>query len=77
MSQVVCEKHKTAYEDVDCYRCGGDGHTQSDIEEMDNPIAWHDDGNCYMCKGTGSLLNWSCPDCEQETKDLEDDEEYL
>ena len=66
-----CQKHKVPLEDVDCPRCRGNGATDSDLDELDNPISWHD-GKCHYCKGHGILAAASCPDCEQEQIDEDD-----
>ena len=74
---TICEKHKVPYEDTDCGRCNGNGYTDSDIEDMDNPIEWAD-GNCFQCKGSGVLKDWSCPTCDEEyLMELEKEEREL
>lgn len=60
-----CKTHGTFLEDTDCPRCRGNGYTDSDIEELDNPASWHD-GRCHTCGGTGEVKEWYCPDCEVE-----------
>ena len=73
-----CNKHKNQKLFVGlCYRCGGNGYTDHDLEEMDNPIAWHNDGNCWQCRGTGNG-SLECPLCEEEAQyqyEIEQDRE--
>lgn len=59
----------------DCYRCGGNGFTDSDLDDMDNPLEWHNSGQCYACKGAGKGF-LECPVCEEDYRmeqELEDD----
>lgn len=67
-SKPKCSRHGNELMDGPCGRCGGDGYTEFDIDEMDNPLAWHDDGSCWQCKGTGVWKKSFCIDCEHETE---------
>lgn len=72
MSDVFCEKHTTTKKTVgDCSRCDGDGFTQSDLEDMDDPTSWHNDGRCRRCKGTGEGF-LICETCEEEQRQKEE-----
>lgn len=62
----TCEKHKMAKSYGDCDRCDGRGYTQFDLDEADNPLSWHSDGHCYVCKGSGRAPYKMCELCEQE-----------
>lgn len=48
-----------------CNRCDGDGFTEFDLDEMDNPLAWHNKGDCYQCNGTGQGF-LECDICEED-----------
>ena len=65
----LCEKHKIAKYYDDCDRCNGNGYTDFDIEEMDNPISFHSNGDCYVCKGSGRAPYKSCELCEEEARE--------
>jgi hypothetical protein len=66
---VYCDKHpKIKMKIGECYRCGGDGYTDSDIDEMNDPMSWHSDGNCWQCKGTGRGF-LECHVCEMEAEE--------
>lgn len=65
-----CTKHNVDLEDTDCSRCGGNGYTESDIDDFHNPIEWHS-GDCYVCKGSGILKKWVCHLCEEEFQEEE------
>ena len=61
-----CEKHSNVKMEIGgCSTCGGRGSTQFDLDEMDNPIGWHTNGNCWQCKGTGQGF-LECPVCEED-----------
>lgn len=62
----ICEKHKVKMGIGECYRCGGDGYTDQDIEDMDNPLEFSD-GNCWQCKGTGRGF-YDCELCEEDAQ---------
>ena len=71
----VCRQHpKIKMQIGDCPRCGGEGYTQYDLDEMDNPIAWHNDGTCWQCKGTGRGF-LECEVCEEEYR-MQQEMEY-
>lgn len=61
-----CEKHKMVMEFGDCGRCRGNGYTESDIEDLDDPLTFHADGSCYQCKGSGVSPFPSCETCDEE-----------
>lgn len=63
MGNKVCEVHKIPLGKVACHRCDGDGYTEWDIEERDNPLS-SSDGSCYRCRGSGTVTG--CADCEEE-----------
>lgn len=66
MSDVFCEKHKSTKKEIGiCSRCDGDGFTESDLEDMNDPTTWHNDGRCRQCKGTGNGF-LECPICEED-----------
>lgn len=76
-NQEFCKKHtKTKLVVGDCYRCGGEGFTQRDIDDMNDPLEWHNDGNCFQCKGTGNGF-LECPDCEEDYRMQQEMEDYL
>ena len=72
-----CDRHTNTKMIIgECRRCDGNGYTESDIEEMYEPLAWHSDGRCYMCRGTGKGF-LECPICEEEFRmqnEMEDEE---
>jgi DnaJ-class molecular chaperone len=73
----ICEKHNQPFVDSDCTRCGGNGYTESDIEDMQDPISFHSNGECYRCKGSGVLISWSCPVCDDEIRWEDEQEDEL
>lgn len=68
----TCSKHNVPLEDDDCNRCGGNGYTEEDLEEQDDPLLCGN-GTCYRCNGSGILIAWNCPECEFEHDVLEDE----
>ena len=67
-TEFKCKTHiDVTLEDDECGRCGGNGYTEQDIEDMNNPVEWHNTGNCWQCKGTGmwkKSLCWKCQESE-------------
>lgn len=66
---MKCEKHKIEMIRPDCHRCRGNGYTDSDIEDMDNPIEWHNSGDCWQCKGSGAAPWLVCEFCEEDERE--------
>ncbi len=63
-----CKKHKVQKYYADCSRCDGDGYTQSDLDDLDDPLSFSD-GSCYACKGSGRANYKTCEECELEARE--------
>ena len=74
--EQFCKKHpKEKMSHGDCHRCGGNGFTDGDLEDTDDPTTWHNSGNCYSCKGSG-LGFLECEICEEDYRTQQEMEEY-
>ena len=72
-----CKKHpKVQMTRGDCGRCGGDGYTDRDLEDKDDPTTWHNDGRCHQCRGTGQGF-LECDICEEDYRMEQEEMEYL
>jgi len=66
VSEQFCKDHPKIKMQVGvCNRCDGDGYTESDLEDMGDPLLWHNAGTCYQCKGTGHGF-LECHVCEED-----------
>lgn len=71
---LECKTHKIPFQDSDCPRCGGNGYTESDIDDFNDPFT-SSSGCCYVCKGSGVLKKSFCEECEMEMRNAIDEEE--